>query len=66
MKGYRIWMVLGLLLSVAGVSVAQDDRLPNIVLIVADDLGYNDISLHGNTTLRTPNIDSIGTSGFRF
>lgn len=66
MKGYRIWMVLGLLLSVAGVSVAQDDRLPNIVLIVADDLGYNDISLHGNTTLKTPNIDSIGTGGFRF
>lgn len=62
----RIRIVLGMSLVIAGVCVAQGDRPPNIVLIVADDLGYNDISLHGNTTLKTPNIDSIGTGGFRF
>jgi arylsulfatase A-like enzyme len=46
----------------------QGDRSerPNIVLIVADDLGKTDISLHGNTNLDTPNIDSIGRSGVIF
>lgn len=39
---------------------------PNIVLILADDLGKADISLHGNTCLETPNIDSIGRSGVIF
>ncbi len=46
-------------------SRGRSDR-PNIVLIVADDLGKPDISLHGNTDLDTPNIDSIGRSGVIF
>jgi len=43
------------------------DRLPNIILIVADDLGYNDITLGGggvaNGAVPTPNIDSIAKDG---
>ena len=39
---------------------------PNIVLILADDLGKTDISLHGNPNLETPHIDSIGRSGVIF
>jgi arylsulfatase A-like enzyme len=66
MREYWIGMALGVSLLFPWVSVAQENRPPNIVLIVADDLGYNDISLHGNTTLKTPHIDSIGAGGFRF
>jgi len=44
----------------------EGHRPPNVVLIVADDLGYNDISLHGNSTIETPWIDSIGTEGVQF
>jgi N-acetylgalactosamine-6-sulfatase len=39
---------------------------PNIVLILADDLGWGDLSLHGVPDLATPNIDSIARGGVRF
>ncbi len=45
-------------------------RRPNIVLIVADDLGYNDLTVNGGGvaggTVPTPNIDSIGREGVNF
>ena len=49
--------------------VRQDDR-PNIILILADDMGYNDISMHNggaaDGTLMTTNIDSLAESGILF
>ncbi len=39
---------------------------PNIVLIVADDLGSGDLSCYGCPDIRTPNIDSLARSGLRF
>ena len=48
-------------------ATAATDRPPNIILIVADDLGYNDITLGGggvaNGAVPTPNIDSIAKDG---
>lgn len=38
---------------------------PNIVLLVADDLGYGDIGAFGNTTLPTPNIDKLISQGVK-
>jgi arylsulfatase A-like enzyme len=42
------------------------DRPPNIVLIVADDLGYADIGVHGCKDIPTPNIDALAKGGIRF
>ncbi len=39
---------------------------PNVVLFVADDLGYGDISCYGCPDIRTPNVDAIAARGVRF
>jgi arylsulfatase A-like enzyme len=44
---------------------APEPRRPNLVLIVADDLGYGDIGAHGCTDIPTPNIDSLAREGVR-
>ena len=39
---------------------------PNIIVIMADDLGYGDVSCYGATALATPNIDRLASQGLRF
>lgn len=39
---------------------------PNIIYIIADDLGYNDISAYGQKNFSTPNIDQLAANGIRF
>lgn len=41
-------------------------KLPNIVVIYTDDLGYGDISANGATEINTPNIDKLANGGVRF
>jgi len=41
-------------------------RRPNIVVIVADDMGYADIGVHGSTDIPTPHIDALAKGGIRF
>lgn len=53
------------LVAVAALCSAEAKR-PNVVFILTDDQGWGDLSLHGNTNLHTPHIDSIGRAGARF
>src|SRR5215218_1847736 len=39
---------------------------PNIVLILADDLGYGDLGCYGQQKIKTPNIDKLAKQGLRF
>ena len=43
-------------------ALAQPEK-PNVIVIVADDLGWGDVSAYGNTTIHTPNIDRLATEG---
>ncbi|MCX6894798.1 MAG: arylsulfatase [Verrucomicrobia bacterium] len=45
---------------------AAQQKLPNIVYIMADDLGYNDLSCQGATKVTTPGIDRLAKEGMRF
>ena len=44
---------------------AQPAKRPNILLIVADDLGYNDVGFHGARDIPTPHLDRLAASGVR-
>ena len=57
------FLALQVLLSAS--AQAADSR-PNIVFIFADDWGWGDLSCHGNTQLRTPNIDRLAAQGIDF
>ncbi|MFV1996122.1 MAG: arylsulfatase, partial [Verrucomicrobiales bacterium] len=42
------------------------EQRPNVIVIMADDLGYGDVSCYGATALETPNIDRLAAEGIRF
>jgi arylsulfatase A-like enzyme len=47
-------------------SRGAEAKRPNVLVIVADDLGYGELSCQGNPQIPTPNIDSIAGGGIRF
>lgn len=68
----QFYSVLAALFVVAGwspeifVAAAADKPRPNIVVILADDIGYGDLSCQGGKHARTPNIDRLAAQGCRF
>ena len=44
----------------------QSARKPNVVVILADDIGYGDLSCYGATKVKTPNLDRLAAGGVRF
>ncbi len=60
----RFWFLLLVLCSAC--THAPTSRPPNIVLILADDLGYDDIGVYGSKDIPTPNVDGLAAQGVRF
>jgi arylsulfatase A-like enzyme len=49
-----------------GPLAAQKNKQPNVIYILADDLGYGDIGCYGQKYIKTPNIDRLAAEGIRF
>lgn len=60
------WAFLSSWICIACVCVQADSVRPNVVVILADDLGWPDLGVQGSKDLHTPNIDSIAGQGLRF
>ena len=58
--------MLGAFNSLAAAERAASGKRPNFVVILADDQGWGDLSIHGNTNLSTPHIDSLARDGALF
>ena len=44
----------------------QDPKKPNVIVILADDLGYGDLKCYGAKNVETPNVDQLASEGIRF
>lgn len=62
-KGLRKTCILGFLFLLGSL---QAQEKPNIIFILADDLGYGDLSCYGANDIKTPHIDKIAQSGIKF
>jgi len=61
----RVAAMLSTVLALSTCVLGAEER-PNILLIQADDLGYCDLSIHGNPVIKTPNLDKLGEASLRF
>src|SRR5688500_18196325 len=61
-RGAIAWMFCALFC----VSCYAADRPPNIIYLLADDLGYGDLGSYGQKLIRTPRLDRMARDGMRF
>lgn len=70
-RGLTIAFCVAAICSFATVTVRSDElssapaRRPNLIVILADDLGYADVSSFGSTDLQTPNVDRLAAEGMK-
>ncbi|TLX71834.1 N-acetylgalactosamine-6-sulfatase [Labilibacter sediminis] len=60
------FILTALLICIAISTQAGNKKKPNVILIMADDLGYGDVGFNGNTVIKTPNMDAMAQSGVKF
>ncbi len=69
MHGFLSRIALSALIVTGGITVCVAGvagSLPNIIIVLADDLGYGDLSISGNQLIATPHLDRMAREGARF
>lgn len=71
MKRILYILLIGMIAMASSIQVSHakqsaPNRKPNIVFILADDLGYAELGCYGQTKIKTPNIDRLRASGMKF
>jgi len=62
----KLSILLILALSLSACLRKPDETKPNVILIMADDMGYECLSSNGSTSYSTPNLDKMAATGIRF
>ena len=65
-KLLRHLLVATLMPLVGGIAAAEDAPKPNIIWIMADDLGFGDMGVYGQSLIQTPRLDQMAAEGMRF
>ena len=60
----RCFMLLFLMATING--LGQENKKPNVIYILADDLGYGELGVYGQKKIQTPNIDALAREGMLF
>ena len=66
---YKRQILFSAALLSSGLTMAQAttvEKLPNVIYIMADDLGIGDLGCYGQRQIKTPNIDGIAQNGMKF
>ena len=61
---FKKYLLAGLTLAAAGITAAETDIRPNIMVILTDDMGYSDIGCFGSE-IQTPNLDRLAQDDIR-
>lgn len=64
--GLPILALASLLTAMSSLQAAETNARPNFVVILADDLGYGDLSCYGNKKFLTPHLDQLADEGLKF
>ena len=61
-----LFTCLGMAISVIAEPSVAAEPPPNVIIVLADDLGYGDLGCFGAQNIRTPRIDGLAANGLRF